>query len=128
LKRPPAFSAATVSFQLYAGDIQLGAGSTIAIVPDTTGPEVIPRDPDLRLTNFKPSESGDRRGNVSRGRDAAHNAHDLTRPGVRNVTVLAGKPGAADNRVRVGRRRRRPVARYSSTAGAVIDVAGTDQT
>ncbi|HEX4160229.1 MAG TPA: filamentous hemagglutinin N-terminal domain-containing protein, partial [Rhizomicrobium sp.] len=40
--------------QLYAGDIQLGAGSTIAIGPDPTA-ETIPQDP-VSLEDFKPSK------------------------------------------------------------------------
>src|SRR5579862_3938289 len=97
--------------QLSAGDVQLGAGSTIAIGPDTSG-EVIPRDP-VSLTDFKPSQVtiGDSTSRVEMQRAAI-----IYAPGG-NVTI--GVASGADNT-----QNDQGLSRVFIDTGAVIDVAG----
>jgi len=101
--------------QLDAADIQLGAGSTIAIDPDTSG-EVIPRDP-VSLTDFKASKVaiGGNTSLVEMQRGAM-----IYAPGG-NVTIGVN-PGA--DTVSGSDEGGDGLSRVFIDSGAVIDVAG----
>ncbi len=99
--------------QLYGGDIQLGAGSTIAIGPDPTA-ETIPQDP-VSITNFKPSKI-DIGSNQSRV-EIQHNAMIYAPSG--NVTIGVA-PGSTTNNDNGNQ----GLSRVFIDTGAVIDVAG----
>ncbi|HEY2446612.1 MAG TPA: filamentous hemagglutinin family protein [Rhizomicrobium sp.] len=99
--------------QLYGGDIQLGAGSTLAIGPDPTA-ETIPQDP-VSLKDFKPSKI-DIGSNQSRI-EVQHNAM-IYAPGG-NVTIGVA-PGPDTN----GDQNNQGLSRVFIDTGAVIDVAG----
>ncbi len=100
--------------QLDAGDVQLGAGSTIAIGPDPTA-ETIPQDP-VSLNDFKPSKVaiGDDQSRV----EIQHNAMIYAPGGDVTVGISAG----ADTYNDAGETE--TLSRVFIDSGAVIDVAG----
>ncbi len=101
--------------QLYAGDIQLGAGSTLAIGPDPTA-ETIPQDP-VSLTDFKPSRVAIG-GNQSRV-EIQNNAMIYAPGGDVTIGVNPGADTVSD-----GDNGQEGLSRIFIDSGAIIDVAG----
>lgn len=100
---------------LYAGDIQLGAGSTLAISPDSIA-ATIPQDP-TSITDFKPSKVAIG-GNTSRV-EIQHNAMIYAPGGDVTVGVNPGADTVSD-----GDNGGQGLSRVFIDAGAIIDVAG----